>query len=236
MSHFLLVAYLALSIFSTRSFADEATIEAKFSASFPKTPIVTITPIGNGELYEVILESGEILYSTHTGNFLLTSNGEVWGIADLQPTNITEQRSISAVIKVPESDTITFRSPNEITSISVFTDVDCEYCRKLHKDIPLLNAKGVTVRYLAYPRGGERGLSFKKMKSIWCSPDRAKAFSTAVNGVILPRQSECLNPVLESFQLGQRIKVEGTPTIVAPNRIITGYISSEYLLNQILDN
>ena len=97
--------------------------------------------------------------------------------------------------------------------VSVFTDVDCGYCRKLHQEVPKLNQMGIEVRYLAYPRAGVGSRSYQKIVSAWCAADPNKAMTQLKSGMEIPDVS-CENPVAAQFDLGQQVGVTGTPAIV----------------------
>ena len=120
--------------------------------------------------------------------------------------------------------------PEEIkASITVFTDVDCTYCRKLHSEIEKILEYGIKVRYLAYPRGGESADAYEKMISVWCSDNREKSFEQAKNGQNIPGK-KCSTPILEHYALGNEFGVNGTPAIVFPDgQLIPGYIEASRL-------
>jgi thiol:disulfide interchange protein DsbC len=120
-------------------------------------------------------------------------------------------------------------------AITVFTDVDCQYCRALHREMDKLLELGIEVRYVAYPRGGERASSYQKMISVWCSDDRHKSLTQAKNGQNLPER-DCDSPVLEHYGLGNEIGISGTPALVlADGRVIPGYMEAERLAAMLLD-
>ena len=91
-------------------------------------------------------------------------------------------------------------------------------------------AKGIEIRYLAYPRGGEAAGSYEKMISVWCSPDRHKSLTQAKNGQNLPTR-DCETPVLEHYELGNQIGISGTPALIFPDgRLIPGYMDVDRLV------
>jgi len=106
--------------------------------------------------------------------------------------------------------------------ITVFTDITCGYCRKLHKQIDQYNNEGITVRYLAYPRSGIRNAAgqptkvFKEMRSVWCSDDPKKALTEAFSGQKVAYRL-CDKPVGKEFEFGRQVGVNGTPAIVLEN-------------------
>lgn len=116
--------------------------------------------------------------------------------------------------------------------VTVFTDTDCYYCQQFHKTIPELEARGMQVRYLMFPRAGLESESYHEAVSVWCSSDQATAMTLAKSGGrVSPRT--CENPVAEQYQLGQRLGVRGTPTMILDTgKIIPGFLPPDELLAQ----
>jgi thiol:disulfide interchange protein DsbC len=129
---------------------------------------------------------------------------------------------------------IIFTPETEVkATLTVFTDVDCTYCRALHRDIDMILEKGIQVRYLAYPRGGENAESYDKMLSVWCSDDRHKTLTQAKNGQNLPKRN-CESPVLTHYFLGNELGISGTPALVFPDgRVIPGYVEVDRLVTML---
>jgi len=193
------------------------------------------TPMAN--VVEVILSSGEILFSDKSGRFMIA--GEMYmtqpeGLVNL--TTETRKGQVRDLIAgVPEDQMVIFEADGETkATISVFTDVDCTYCRRLHHDVEAINASGIRVRYLAYPRGGLESSAYPKMISVWCAPDRNRALTQAKNGQNLPER-DCQNPVLNHHSLGNRLGITGTPAIVLPDgTLIPGYMDVDRLTATVL--
>jgi thiol:disulfide interchange protein DsbC len=122
-------------------------------------------------------------------------------------------------------------APKETRStITVFTDVDCPYCARLHQDVPELNRNGIKVRYLLYPRAGEGSKTYRRSVAVWCAPDRIKAVGIAKNGGQLEMRT-CANPVDDHYRLGERLGISGTPTIFLENgKKIPGYVPASQLI------
>jgi thiol:disulfide interchange protein DsbC len=136
---------------------------------------------------------------------------------------------------VPESQMLIFSPPNPKYTITVFTDVDCQYCRKLHSEIAEINKLGIRVRYMFFPRTGPNTESWKKAEAVWCSEDRNATFTRAKLGATLDTKKGCpVNPVAREYQLGQEIGVQGTPAIVTETgNYIAGYLPPTDLLAQL---
>ena len=115
-------------------------------------------------------------------------------------------------------------------TITVFTDIDCAYCRRLHAQIGEYNNLGIEVNYLFFPRAGVGSHSFEKAVSVWCAADRNSAFTTAKAGEE-PAPLDCPNPVERHFQIGKELGVTGTPALVAEDgTLIPGYVPPATLI------
>ncbi|MBT5560462.1 MAG: DsbC family protein [Proteobacteria bacterium] len=127
------------------------------------------------------------------------------------------------------SEMIVFGPENAERYINVFTDVDCGYCRKLHSEVDAINAAGIQVRYMAFPRSGLGSKTYNTMVSVWCSQDQQSALTEAKQGRY-PKTISCANPVSEQYTLGQQVGVAGTPTIVTDTgEMIPGYVPADTL-------
>ncbi len=109
--------------------------------------------------------------------------------------------------------------------ITVFTDIDCAYCRKLHRQMDEYNRLGIGVRYLFYPRAGPNSASFRKAVAVWCAKDRKQALTTAKAGGKI-EMLKCPSPVRQHMDKGKQVGVSGTPTIILENGTkLPGYVS-----------
>lgn len=196
-------------------------------------PVVSVKSAQLPGMYEVELGSGEVVYSDAKGEYFLI--GQLYQLSDDKGfVNLTEdklnaQRSMQ-LKTIPDSEKVIFKAEgDEKASVYVFTDVDCPYCRKLHSEVPKLQAMGISVEYLAFPRQGPDSPTFKKMTNIWCAEDKVKAMTLSKQGKSLA-DNECSNPVLAQYALGQKVGVTGTPAIVtADGKLIPGYMPAERL-------
>lgn len=186
---------------------------------------ITATPLNN--IYRVELNTGEMLYADAAGDYLFA--GDMYktsaaGLVNLS-TGARTGRAQELISAVPEQEMIIFTPETEtLATLTVFTDVDCTYCRKLHGDKDELLAAGIKLRYLAYPRGGIQADSYEKMVSVWCSDDRNKSFTQAKNGQNIPAQ-ECETPVLKHHAIGNQLGITGTPALVLPDgTVVPGYM------------
>jgi thiol:disulfide interchange protein DsbC len=119
-------------------------------------------------------------------------------------------------------------------TVTVFTDVDCGYCRKLHSEIAGYNAQGIAMRYVFFPRTGPNTPSFAKAQEVWCSADRKEALTRAKRGEKLSAGASCANPILKEYQLGVELGVRGTPAMVLPNGdLFPGYVPPTQLASML---
>lgn len=130
----------------------------------------------------------------------------------------------------PEN-TIEFAPESPKYTVTVFTDVDCGYCRMLHRQVADYNAQGIAIRYVFYPRSGPDTESFHKAEAVWCSEDRKAALTHAKATGEISGPTDCVNPVRRDWELGQKIGLRGTPMIVLPNGdSVAGYVPPPELL------
>ena len=114
-------------------------------------------------------------------------------------------------------------------TVTVFTDIDCGYCRKLHSQIDEYEDEGIRVRYVFYPRAGVKSESYKEAVSVWCSEDRNKAMTEAKAGRLMEEKT-CDNPVQSHMELGELLGISGTPAIVLDNGdLVPGYVPPKRL-------
>jgi thiol:disulfide interchange protein DsbC len=142
--------------------------------------------------------------------------------------NLTETMRSSARLKLlnaVDPSTMIVYAPQQIKhTVTVFTDVDCVFCRKLHSQIADYNKYGIAIRYLAFPRTGVDTESYYKAVSVWCSPDRKAALTRAKLGESLKRAT-CDNPVRQEMALADKLGVSATPTLILEDgSLISGYI------------
>lgn len=183
-------------------------------------------------ILEVSLNSGEVLFSDASGQYLITGDMLMTsesGFVNLSAETRREQ-NMALVAAIPDEQTIRFTPDDTRASITVFTDVDCTYCRRLHHDIDEIMGHGIEIKYIAFPRGGQQSDAYQKMVSVWCADDRHRALTQAKNGQNLPIR-ECDNPVMEHFQIGSRVGISGTPALVMPDgSLIPGYADVDRLV------
>jgi len=189
-------------------------------------------------LYQVQMDSGRIIYASADGQYLV--QGALFDVAGGKLNNLTavaESKAIGeALDQLPRDELVIFAPEEPKAHVTIFTDVDCGYCRLLHSEVDELNALGIEVRYAAFPRSGPAGESAQTMESIWCAEDRQKAMTEAKLGNSIA-QASCTNPVAKQYELGMQMGVQGTPAIFLANgTLVPGYKPAKVLAEEALAN
>lgn len=189
-------------------------------------------------VYQVQMDSGRIIYASADGKFLL--QGALFDVTDGKLSNLTaaaESKAIGEALgEIPRDELVIFAPEDPQTYVTIFTDVDCGYCRLLHSEVDELNALGIEVRYAAFPRSGPTGESAQTMESIWCAEDPQQAMTEAKLGNTIAKAS-CPNPVAQQYELGMQIGVQGTPAIFLANgTLVPGYKPAKVLAQEALAN
>lgn len=209
--------------------ANYEVVEEKIRTLAPSATTVAISETPVDGLLQAQINS-DIVYISADGSYLL--QGTLFDIDER--VNLTDQamagvrRELIQDIDNPRE--IRFATAEDpVHSLWVFTDIDCGYCRKLHEQMDEYLEKGIEINYLAFPRAGIGSHSYEKYVSVWCAEDPQAALTLAKTGAE-PEPLQCDNPVLEQFELGQRLGVTGTPAILTRNGdLIPGYMQPEML-------
>ena len=188
-----------------------------------------IRPAPAEGLWEVAF-GPHIFYFTADGRHLL--RGDILAVEGRR--NLTRPARNSArrraVESLGEPNMIVFGPDNPRYTVSVFTDVDCGYCARMHREIQSYLDAGIAVRYLAFPRAGVGSSSYNKIVSVWCADDQHKAMTDAKAGRAIAPKS-CDNPVDHHYEMGQMVGVRGTPTIILETGdVVPGYLPARRLL------
>ncbi len=175
---------------------------------------VRMTPVDG--IYE-ITRGSEISYTSVDGRYVIIGD-----MIDLDSdANLTENRRRSIrnrmIESVPEAEMLVFSPKDPKYTITVFTDIDCGYCRRLHSQIAEYNRLGIRVRYLFYPRSGPDTESWHKAEAVWCSANRNEALTRAKNGEDIKSPKCSAGIVARDWELGHKLAVEGTPAILLPS-------------------
>ena len=187
-----------------------------------------IRPSAIEGLYEVVI-GPHVFYVSADGRHML--QGDLVDMANGRNLTQPEREAAlrNAIDGIGEANMLIFSPDKPRHTVTVFTDIDCGYCRKLHHEMADYHAKGIRVRYLMFPRTGVNSPSYDKAVSVWCSDDRNDSLTRAKNGKD-PAPKTCDNPVEAHMDLGRSIGVQGTPSIVFEDgRVLPGYVPAARL-------
>lgn len=223
---------LIVMLFAFIQYANASDEHAKFEAVLKnissaniKVIEVNSTPIPS--VKEVMVDGGrgsEILYISEDGKYII--NGTIFDIEN--KVDLTDQKK--AVIRKDlmasfgPSQRIDFLPDNMEHHVTVFTDIDCGYCRKLHAEMAEYNELGIGISYLFFPRAGLQSGSFDKAVNVWCAADQQQAMTMAKAGESVDPK-KCDNPIAQHYNAGVTAGVSGTPALVLDNGVLMpGYL------------
>lgn len=212
--------------------ADTQRVKDALRKLSPNLEVESIKPLSLPPLYEVVV-GADVFYVTKDGQYLLQGD-----LIDLiRKTNLTEDVRTKGRLRVIQgidpATMITFAPKDVKHTVTIFTDIDCGYCRKLHSEIAEYNKLGIAVRYVAFPRAGEGSESFYKAEAVWCAKDRGAALTAAKAGQKVPAAAkDCKNPVKQHLSLARELSLGGTPTLfLEDGAMVPGYLPAQRLLD-----
>lgn len=232
---FIVAAVLWLAAGSLLAAPDDS-IRAALTKVIPGIKIESIQPSPIKGLYEVLVGT-QIMYVTADGRHYV--DGRIVDLANRE--DLTEPRLSGArkrlVDGLGESAMVIFEPTTETKrTVTIFTDIDCGYCRKLHSQIADYGKEGIRVRYAFFPRAGKGSPSYKEAVSVWCAGDaaaRRTALTSAKAGQPVAEQT-CDNPVDAHMAAGEELGLRGTPAIITDTgEMIPGYVEPKRLAAQL---
>ncbi len=208
-----------------------ARVQAALKAVDPKIELESIAdaPIPG---FQQVIAGGQVIYISNDARYLM--QGPLYDIGakqDLSDAAMAKVR-LELLKQIPAQDRIVFAPANPKHTVTVFTDIECGYCRKLHAEMAEYNKLGIAVEYTAFPRGGLNSPDYEAMVSVWCSADRRKALTEAKAGSQVQRKT-CDNPVAKQYALGQRMGLRGTPMIITAQGRSFAYVPPRELREQL---
>lgn len=207
----------------------QAAIKKTLGEVMPGETAYKISPTPASGIYEVDFGDG-FIYLTADGKYALKGD-----IIDLQKNiNLTEAKRarsrIDTLATIDAKNMLVFPADKEAKhSITVFTDIDCGYCRRMHQSIKDYTSRGIEVKYVFYPRAGRNSASFQKAVSVWCADDRNAAMTRTMSGQAVENRS-CENPLNQHMDVSDTLGVTGTPTIFLQNgKRLPGFVKAAQL-------
>jgi len=202
----------------------------------PAAKVISVENTPMQGVKEVTLDSGrggEVYYVSDSGEYLITGN--MYNTQTREDLTEAKKAGIrkELVARFGPDKRIDFFPKDMKHHITVFTDIDCGYCRKLHSQMDEYNKRGIGVSYLFFPRAGLKSNSYDKAVAVWCAEDKQEAMTKAKTGIQVDLK-KCDNPVAEHYKTGQAVGVSGTPAIVLDNgTLMPGYLPPDALLQRL---
>ena len=215
--------------------ADElAQVRARVSSLFDEINPEHIQPSPIDGWYTV-RKGAIVAYVSADGRYLLQGD-----LIDLElSVNLSEAERNKARVEMmaalADDETITFTPEETKYSVTVFTDIDCTYCRRLHSQIDEYMAQGIEVKYLLYPRNGPTSQSWVKAEQVWCADNRNEALTLAKVDKNFETHSCNTSMVGQHYAIGRDIGLTGTPAFVlSDGTLVSGYLPPESLVERLV--
>lgn len=201
--------------------------------------VISVHPSSIENMSEVVTDAG-LFYATNDAKHFLA--GKMYRDENNRLVDVSEERlgkvRLAGIAQFAD-DVIEYKAKDEKHVVTIFTDITCGYCRKLHAQMSEYNDLGITVRYLAFPRAGvyERSgqltQGFEDLRSIWCHENPQEALTKGKNGELVAKRI-CDAPIEQQLNFGRQIGVNGTPAIVLESgQLIPGFQEPEALLRSL---
>ena len=226
------IGFTALMLFGltcVTANADEEAIRKALSLAMPASKVEAIKPSVIKGLYEAAV-GANIYYVSEDGKYLI--QGRLVDIAarkDLTEEKLNGTRKL-AIENMGKENMIIFKAKIPKYTVTIFTDIDCGYCRKLHSELDQYSAEGITIQYLFFPRAGKGSESYNKAVSVWCADDRNAALTAAKKDKSIAVKT-CDNPIDKHMKLAEDFDVKGKPMIVTEGgNILPGYLPAKQLV------
>jgi len=242
------ISAVLLAVLSMQAIAADDSEKLVRDAFKKVSPNGKITEVKKSEVpgfYQVLVDAS-VYFISADGKYLIRGNVfDIDSRQDIGDKQLSAMRKI-ALAKISKDKELVFAPENPKYTVTVFTDVDCPYCRQFHKQIAEYNKFGIAVKYVLYPLPMHKGAD-KKAETVWCSADRNSTYTSAMNGqwdakkadnakVAVPGNPSasvaatdaakaetpaytpltCANPIAELDEIGKAMGVDGTPAIFGP--------------------
>jgi thiol:disulfide interchange protein DsbC len=213
--------------------ANAADPRVAITKKLPGAKIDDVRPSPVPGIFEVT-RGADLVYVTADGAHAFS--GDLYDLN--KQVNLTEarRRDVRAQVLagIPETQMIVFSPKDPKYTVTVFTDVDCGYCRRLHSEMAKYNELGIRVRYMFFPRSGPDTESWAKADAVWCSADRNDALTRAKRGEQIKAADCGQTPVKKDYEMGQDFGIRGTPAIVLANgEMLPGYLPPALLIKRL---
>ncbi|GMU42260.1 MAG: DsbC family protein [Xanthomonadales bacterium] len=212
-----------LAMLAGEAGANEDKARAAIRKLVPDAEVESIQKAPMPGWYSAVVNGTDVYVSADGAHLMSGSLWQVEGQKNLTEAARAERRR-ETLADLPDERKIHFDAEREKHAVTVFTAIDCGYCRQLHEQVAAYNEQGISIEYVLFPRAGADSPSYDDAVSVWCAADRREALTLAKRGEpIEPRM--CPNPIGENRKLAQKLGLTSTPTIVAPDgTVMLGYV------------
>lgn len=225
------LALFTASLFSANAMADDANLKATLEKMGATNVRIADSAIPN---FKMASSNEGVVYISQDGRYVLNGQIQVLELKDGKVVDITHKAQM-AELNALKNEMIIYPAKNEKHVVTVFMDITCHYCHLLHQRLKEYNDEGITVRYLAFPRGGMNTQTAKQMEAIWTAEDKVKALNDAEQGN-LPKNLKTPNIVKKHYDLGIKFGVTGTPYMVTETgSVIGGYVEPKELAKMLAE-
>lgn len=209
------LAVLALGVVAGAALAGSdpaATVTSAIQKLVPQAHIQAVAPAPIPGFSSAVVD-GDVLYVSNDGRYLM--QGKLYDLQTRTDLGAGVLASIrDKVLKdLPAGRELSFPAKDAKYTVTAFVDVDCPYCRHMHAQIAEFNQRGISVNYVLFPLDGLHPQATRKAIAVWCAKDRDSAYSAAMAGAD-PGNATCENPIADNLQLGQKLGVHYTPTVL----------------------
>ncbi len=192
------------------------------------TPITGVFELSHGTDISYVTADAKYVFSGDL--YRVTVQGDFPNLTEVRRRGLR----LTEVATMSEKQMLLFGPADAKHTITVFTDIDCPWCRKMHAQVADYNKLGIRVRYLFYPRTGPNTESWFKADAVWCAKDRKKALTQAKLDQAIEMKKCADSPVAQSYQLGRELGLTGTPGVVLDTgELVPGYLPPDRMLKHI---
>jgi thiol:disulfide interchange protein DsbC len=225
----LLASAALLALFPVLAAAD-ASVEESLAARFPGVEAEHVRPTPVPGLWEVAVGT-QVVYLSEDGRYMM--RGELVDLTSGHSLSDARQAELrkEVIARLDERRMVVFAPEEPKHTVTIFTDIDCGYCRRLHREVYEYNRRGIKIRYVFYPLAGPGSPSWAKAEAVWCSADRHDALTRAKLGENVVATQPCTDtPVAAHYRVGSDMGVRGTPAMLTSDgQLLPGYLPPDRL-------
>ena len=224
---FLLAATLAIAGHGLAADVPTGALETRLKELYPNTQVTSVSASVLPGLFEVVMGKN-IAYTDASGRYFLF--GHLFDMPAQHDLTADRKEQLQRIdfAALPLTDAIKTVHGNGSRVLAVFSDPDCPYCKRLEPELAKIN--DVTIYTFLMPLTQLHPNARTNAISVWCAADRAKAWEQFMLRGQTTTSRACANPVDRNVALGERLQINGTPTMIAADgRMLPGAASAEQI-------